>query len=253
MRLLGEREGRGGGRGQLFHPWHHRRRERGDPAARAETGADHHPRFRGCARTGAAEDRRHVQHPFPPAAGADTAENACSASTSGSTPTARCIASLDEASVADAVRHAVACGCEGLVIALMHAWRNPAHEHAARAIAQKIAPGLPVICSSDVWPVIREYERTITAVLNGYVQPRIAHYLTSLQAALQRGRGDRRHARHQIEWRGDERRAGQDRLRPDAAVRHRIGRDRRQLHRPAVRAAQLPRASISAAPAPTSR
>ena len=41
----------------------------------------------------------------------------------------------------------------------------------AAAIGQW-APELPVFCSSDVWPIIREYERTATATINGYVQPR---------------------------------------------------------------------------------
>ena len=36
----------------------------------------------------------------------------------------------------------------------------------------------------DVWPAVREYERTNTAVVAGYVQPRVAHYLGSLQQAL---------------------------------------------------------------------
>src|SRR5256885_364067 len=43
---------------------------------------------------------------------------------------------------------------------------------------------LPVFCSTDVWSVIREYERTTTAVIHGYVQPRVERYLTSLQDAL---------------------------------------------------------------------
>ena len=32
------------------------------------------------------------------------------------------------------------------------------------------APDLPVTLSADVWPVIREYERTVTATVAGYVQ-----------------------------------------------------------------------------------
>lgn len=91
---------------------------------------------------------------------------------------------LDEASVGDAVRRAKAAGCEGVVVALLHAWRNPAHERQARAIVERLAPALPVVCSSEVWPIIREYERTITALISAYVQPRIADYLTRLQAAL---------------------------------------------------------------------
>ena len=46
----------------------------------------------------------------------------------------------------------------------------------------RIAPELPVFCSSDVWPITREYERTTPAVIHGYVQPRVERYLTSLHA-----------------------------------------------------------------------
>ncbi len=91
---------------------------------------------------------------------------------------------VDEASVIAAVKQARALGAEGIVIALINAYRNPAHEHAVKAIVNRVAPGLPVFCSSDVWSVIREYERTTTAVIHGYVQPRVEKYLASLQKAL---------------------------------------------------------------------
>jgi N-methylhydantoinase A len=91
---------------------------------------------------------------------------------------------LDEASVARAVERARAAGAEGIVISLLHAYRNPAHELAAKAIIARLAPEIPVFCSSETWPIIREYERTITAAIGGYVQPRVAHYLGSLQRAL---------------------------------------------------------------------
>ena len=91
---------------------------------------------------------------------------------------------LDEAAAAEAVDAAVAAGAEGIVISLLHAYRNGTHEAAVKAVVQQRAPGLPVFCSSETWPIIREYERTITAAIGGYVQPRVAHYLGSLQAAL---------------------------------------------------------------------
>ncbi len=91
---------------------------------------------------------------------------------------------VDEASVEAAVARARALGVEGIVVAFINAYRNPANEHAAKAMIGRLAPGLPVFCSSDVWPIIREYERTTTAVVHGYVQPRVARYLGSLQRAL---------------------------------------------------------------------
>ncbi len=95
---------------------------------------------------------------------------------------------LDEGSVVAAVEKARALGAEGIVIALINAYRNPAHERAAKAIINRVAPGLPAFCSTDVWSAIREYERTTTAVIHGYVQPRVERYLSSLQEAL-RGAG----------------------------------------------------------------
>jgi N-methylhydantoinase A len=91
---------------------------------------------------------------------------------------------LDPASVAKAVDAARDAGAEGIVIALLHAYRDASHELAAKAIVQELAPDLPVFCSSETWPIIREYERTITTAIGAYVQPRVAQYLTSLQDAL---------------------------------------------------------------------
>lgn len=75
-------------------------------------------------------------------------------------------------------------GCEGVVISLLHAYRNPAHEYQVKAIIEQAIPGFFVCCSSDVWPIIREFERTQTAVIGAYVQPHVAHYLGALEVAL---------------------------------------------------------------------
>ncbi|MBK1658404.1 hydantoinase/oxoprolinase family protein [Paracraurococcus ruber] len=91
---------------------------------------------------------------------------------------------LSDAHVLAAAQAALAAGAEGIVVALLHAWRNPAHERQAREALARAHPGLPVLCSAEVWPVLREYERTVTATIAGYVQPRVTAYLDGLQAAL---------------------------------------------------------------------
>ena len=91
---------------------------------------------------------------------------------------------LDEESVRAAIQGVRDIGGDGIVIALLHAYRNPIHEQRVAEIVRSEAPDLAVTCAGDVWPVIREYERTITAVVAGYVQPRVAHYLTAFQDAL---------------------------------------------------------------------
>jgi N-methylhydantoinase A len=93
---------------------------------------------------------------------------------------------LDHGSLRAAVERAKALGAEGIVLSFLHAYRNPAHEQEAKRLITEWAPTLPVFPSSEVWPIIREYERTSTAVVHGYVQPRVAAYIASLQASLKK-------------------------------------------------------------------
>ncbi|NDG47503.1 MAG: hydantoinase/oxoprolinase family protein [Rhodospirillales bacterium] len=92
---------------------------------------------------------------------------------------------LDEATVEIAIAKARAKGVEGIIVSLLNAYRNPAHEEQAAAMIQRLAPELFVFRSSEVWPVIREYERTTTALINGYVHPKIRDYLDRLIAGLE--------------------------------------------------------------------
>ncbi len=91
---------------------------------------------------------------------------------------------IDAVSVLQAAEAAHLRGAETIVISFINAYRNGAHERAARDIIRKAWPLMHVYCSSEVWPIVREYERTITALIHGYVQPRVSHYLGSLQKAL---------------------------------------------------------------------
>ena len=91
---------------------------------------------------------------------------------------------IDPGDVRAAVARAQADGADTIVVALLHAYANPANERAVRKVIAEAAPGLTVTLSSDVWPVIREYERTVTSTVAGYVQRRVADYIGSLQAAL---------------------------------------------------------------------
>jgi N-methylhydantoinase A len=93
-----------------------------------------------------------------------------------------------EAAIAAALARAEAAGAEGIVVAFLHSYTNPAHERLVKEHLTRLRPGLPVFCSADVWPIVREYERTITACIHGSVQPRVAHYIGRLEAAL-RARG----------------------------------------------------------------
>lgn len=90
----------------------------------------------------------------------------------------------EAAEVARAARQARAAGADGVIVALLHSWRDDAQEAAVKAMIAAAEPELFVFTSAEVWPVIREYERTSTAILNGYVHPRVSGYLGALEANL---------------------------------------------------------------------
>lgn len=75
-------------------------------------------------------------------------------------------------------------GAEGLVVAFINAYRTPAHEAEARKVLAEHFPGVHVTCSHDIWPQIREYERTMVAILSAYVRPRVERYLGLLEREL---------------------------------------------------------------------
>ena len=91
---------------------------------------------------------------------------------------------VDRQSVLDAIDAARAAGCQGIVVALLHSYRNRHNEAAVKGIINEVAPELLTSCSADIWPIIREYERTITATINAYVQPMVINYLESFERAL---------------------------------------------------------------------
>lgn len=90
----------------------------------------------------------------------------------------------DSAAIAAVLARLEASGAEAIVIALLHSYKNPAHERLVKAEIERLRPGLPVFCSADIWPIVREYERTITACIHGSVQPRVSHYIGRLEDAL---------------------------------------------------------------------
>lgn len=75
-------------------------------------------------------------------------------------------------------------GVESVAICFLHAYADGVHERAAAAGLRQRMNGIPVTLSSDVAPVIGEYERGSTAVLNAYVGPRVVPYLAGLNQKL---------------------------------------------------------------------
>ena len=73
---------------------------------------------------------------------------------------------------------------EALTICFINSYINGAHERRASEIAAEIFTDTPISISSDVVPEMQEYERTETTVVNSYVRPEVATYVSNMQAAL---------------------------------------------------------------------
>lgn len=74
---------------------------------------------------------------------------------------------------------------DAITISLINSFANPVHEQMAREAVKDLLPEVPVSISSEVLPELMEYERTITTVVNSYIEPSVSHYLDNLLDALE--------------------------------------------------------------------
>ncbi|MCQ1838518.1 hydantoinase/oxoprolinase family protein [Neorhizobium galegae] len=91
---------------------------------------------------------------------------------------------LDEDSVRLAAEAIRGMDVEAVAICLLHAFANPVHEKRAAEILRAELPHLAVTTSTDVLPVVREFERTLTTVLNATVMPGVTTYVGRLEQRL---------------------------------------------------------------------
>ena len=94
------------------------------------------------------------------------------------------IVSLDELALRSSVRNLARRGVEAVAICFLFSFVNPAHEICAAEVVAEEIPNCRISTSSEVLPVIREYPRLSTTVVDAYVGPRIANYLISLESRL---------------------------------------------------------------------
>jgi N-methylhydantoinase A len=75
-------------------------------------------------------------------------------------------------------------GVEAVAVVFLHAYANPAHERAAKAVLEQHLSGVVVCISTDILCEFREFERASTTVLNAFLMPVMTKYLGSLSAKL---------------------------------------------------------------------
>ncbi|HEX6507466.1 MAG TPA: hydantoinase/oxoprolinase family protein [Chloroflexota bacterium] len=68
-------------------------------------------------------------------------------------------------------------GIRSIAVCFIHAYANPDHEQRVAAILAQEYPEASVSLSSEVLPEYREYERTVTTVVDAFVKPSVRQYV----------------------------------------------------------------------------
>jgi N-methylhydantoinase A len=96
------------------------------------------------------------------------------------------ITEFDEAGARAVARWFREQGIACVGVCFLHSYMNPAHERRMRAVLAEEHPDCAVSLSSDVLSEYREYERSVTTLVDAFVKPRVAAYAASIQARLDR-------------------------------------------------------------------
>ena len=102
----------------------------------------------------------------------------------------RVVVPLDENSVLKVIDFFREQKVEAVVVALLFSFLNPRHELRVAELCRRSLHGIPVSISSEICPEFREYERTCTTVMNGYLGPVIEKYMDHLTHRLREKYGD---------------------------------------------------------------
>jgi N-methylhydantoinase A len=91
---------------------------------------------------------------------------------------------FDREDAVAAVRYLKSRGINTLGVCFLHSYANPAHELAMREVLREEHPDAVVSISSDVLREYREYERSITTLVDAAVKPRVARYVANIKSRL---------------------------------------------------------------------
>src|SRR5690349_23568401 len=75
-------------------------------------------------------------------------------------------------------------GVDTLGVCFLHSYANPDHERRMAAVLAREHPAAVVSLSCDVLREYREYERSVTTLLDAAVKPRVAAYLGAISERL---------------------------------------------------------------------
>jgi N-methylhydantoinase A len=91
---------------------------------------------------------------------------------------------LREHEVRTAVKDLLQEGVEGIAVGLLWSFLNPSHEKRIQEIIEEMAPGMPCSISSAVAPLIREYPRIMTCMIDLYIGKALKELLERIGSRL---------------------------------------------------------------------
>ncbi|NUP46998.1 MAG: hydantoinase/oxoprolinase family protein [Catenulispora sp.] len=91
---------------------------------------------------------------------------------------------FDEADAKAAAQHLRRAGVRSIGVCFLHSYTNPEHEQAMRAVLEAEFPAAVVSLSCEVLPEYREYERSMTTLVDAAVKPTVAKYVGSIRDRL---------------------------------------------------------------------
>ncbi|GAC1509423.1 MAG: hydantoinase/oxoprolinase family protein [Candidatus Dormibacteraceae bacterium] len=87
---------------------------------------------------------------------------------------------LDDAQLVEVARAIREQGVESVIVSFFHSYANPSHEERACEILLEVEPNWHVVSSASVLKEYYEFERTSTAVVQGYLEPLVDKYAKGL-------------------------------------------------------------------------
>jgi len=94
------------------------------------------------------------------------------------------VTALDEAALVAQLREVVAAGVEAIAVCLLWSVANPVHEVRVGELVEQHAPGVPYTLSHRLNPIVREYRRACSTVLDASLKPLMTAYLEDMRRRL---------------------------------------------------------------------
>ena len=92
---------------------------------------------------------------------------------------------LHEEDVREACRHFIREGVESVAISFVWSVLHPEHEARAAEIVREMMPHVRLTVGSQLYPQVREYTRTSTAIVNAYLAPILQRYVEAVDMYFQ--------------------------------------------------------------------